>query len=57
MLTNEMLNQIKNADIDVNVFDSNSKVLHTLQEEIQRRESLLKNGFPRQKFQCRIQNF
>ena len=44
MLSKTLLNRIENAEIDVKPYDSASRVLPTQQDEIQRRESLLKNG-------------
>lgn len=44
MLTDKILQQIKNVEIEVESYEANSRALHTQQEETQRRESLLRNG-------------
>lgn len=44
MLTDKILQQIKNVEIEVESYEANSRALHTQQEETQRRESLLRDG-------------
>ena len=44
MSNTEVLQKIKNAEIEVDVYEPTSRILPTEQEENQRRESLLKNG-------------